>query len=113
VRDPGAKTGAPRASAQLHEAAGLARCDHVGIDGREGIGGDRGAMASASVAFDLALYEAPSGLKLWTVRFDQIQSEFAANPFTAGHYPGRVSRFVSAAELAVKAMPIQFTAPPD
>lgn len=67
---------------------------------RERVGGDRGAVASASVAFDLTLHEAPSGRKLWTARFDQTQSDFAGNPLTASRYPGGGTRFLTAAELA-------------
>jgi hypothetical protein len=80
---------------------------------RERVGGDRGAFSSASVAFDLTLYEAPSGVKLWRARFDQTQSDFSSNPLKAAHYPGRGTRFLTAAELvrwgaalAAKAMPL-------
>jgi hypothetical protein len=80
---------------------------------RERVGGDRGAFSSASVAFELTLYEAPSGVELWRARFDQTQSDFSSNPLMAAHYPGRGTRFLTAAELArwgaglaAKAMPL-------
>ena len=80
---------------------------------RERVGGDRGAFSSASVAFDLTLYQAPSGVKLWRAQFDQTQSDFSSNPLRAAHYPGGGTRFLTAAELArwgaaliAKAMPL-------
>ncbi len=54
----------------------------------------------ASVAFTVTLYEAPSGRKLWTARFDETQRALLADLRAARRYPGRGTRWLTATELA-------------
>ena len=60
----------------------------------------RHAKKAAGVAFGLTLYEAPSGRRLWTGRFDQTQHAANVRPLEAARYPGGGSRWLSADELA-------------
>lgn len=54
----------------------------------------------AGVAFGVTLYEAPSGRRLWTGRFDQTQHAANVRPLEAARYPGGGARWLSANELA-------------
>jgi len=67
---------------------------------RERTGKEAAASTPASVAFGLALYEAPSGRRLFTARFDQTQHAANERPLEAARFPGGGSRWVSASELA-------------
>jgi hypothetical protein len=67
---------------------------------RERRGGQLGATRPASVGIQLELYEAPTGAMLWIGRFDHIQQALSENVLVARRYPGRGSRWLSAAELA-------------
>jgi hypothetical protein len=67
---------------------------------RERSGSSYGSEGTASVQFEVTLYQAPEGTKLWTGRFDQTQPNMAADVFTATRYPGGGTRFLTVAELA-------------
>ena len=67
---------------------------------RERDGGASGAIRPASVAFQLTLYTAPAGVKVWAARFDETQVPFSQNAARMRQYPGRGSRWLTAAELA-------------
>jgi hypothetical protein len=67
---------------------------------REREGGATGAFAPASVAFDLTLHAAPAGAPIYRARFDHTQSTLSGDLFGAIRYPGRGSRWLTAAELA-------------
>lgn len=67
---------------------------------RERSGSAYGSEASASVMFQVMLYAAPSGRKIWTGRFDQTQPSLTQNLFTAAKYPSGGTRFLTVAELA-------------
>lgn len=67
---------------------------------REREGEALGALRPASVAFEFTLYTAPQGMRIWSARFDETQQSFSANPGRIRQYPGRGSRWLTAAELA-------------
>ena len=67
---------------------------------REREGGASGAFAPASVGFVLNLYSAPGALRVWSARFDETQQALSANVARARQYPGRGTRWLTAAELA-------------
>jgi hypothetical protein len=67
---------------------------------RERVGEARGARSPASVAFEFTLYSAPEGVRIWSARFNETQQFFSDNPARMRQYPGRGSRFLTAAELA-------------
>jgi hypothetical protein len=67
---------------------------------REREGGAAGAVAAASVAFEVELHAAPDAVRVFGARFDQTQPAFSSDPLTARHYPGGGSRWLTAAELA-------------
>lgn len=67
---------------------------------RERTGKEAAAATPASVAFGLTLYEAPSGRRLWTGRFDQTQHAANTRPLEAARYPGGGTRWLTASELA-------------
>jgi hypothetical protein len=62
----------------------------------EALGTDR----PASVGYEMSLYEAPGGRRLWTSRFDETQRPLSADVRNLGRYPGGGSRWLTAAELA-------------
>jgi hypothetical protein len=67
---------------------------------REREGGAGGAFRPASVGFVLTLYSAPEALRVWSARFDETQQSLSANVARARKYPGRGTRWLTAAELA-------------
>ena len=67
---------------------------------REREGSSFGSFASASAEFEVTLYGAPGGRKIWTGRFNQTQPSLTSNLFTAARYPGGGFRFLTVAELA-------------
>ena len=67
---------------------------------RERSGEALGALRPAGVAFEVTLYAAPGGKKLWGARFDETQQAFMDNPLKARRYPGGGTRWLKAAELA-------------
>ena len=67
---------------------------------REREGQALGASRPASVGYELTLFEAPGGRRLWTSRFDETQQPLTANIFNAQRYPGGGRRWLTAAELA-------------
>jgi hypothetical protein len=67
---------------------------------REREGGASGAFRPASVGFVLSLYSAPEALRVWSARFDETQQSLSANVVRAREYPGRGTRWLTAAELA-------------
>ena len=67
---------------------------------REREGEALGVRSPASVAFEFTLYSAPQGVRIWSARFDETQQPFSANPGRMRQYPGRGSRWLTAAELA-------------
>ena len=67
---------------------------------REREGQALGAQRPASVGYELTLFEAPEGRRLWTSRFDETQQPLTADIFNAQRYPGGGRRWLTAAELA-------------
>ena len=67
---------------------------------REREGQALGASRPASVGYELTLFEAPGGRRLWTSRFDETQQPLTANIFNAQRYPGGGRRWLTGAELA-------------
>jgi hypothetical protein len=67
---------------------------------REREGGAAGAVAAASVAFEVELHTAPDAVRVFSARFDQTQPAFSSDPLTARQYPGGGTRWLTAAELA-------------
>ncbi len=67
---------------------------------RDRSGGRRGTSQAASVGYEMTLYQAPSGRRLWTSRFDETQRPITENVFNAPRYPGGGTRWLTAAELA-------------
>jgi len=63
-------------------------------------GSSYAAGSAAGAEFEVTLYDAPGGRKIWTARFNQTQPELTANVFTAARYPGGGTRFLTVAELA-------------
>lgn len=88
---------APRLAEQLGATSVLLGTVHRF---RERLGEPLGAQRPASVGFELALYAAPSGQRLWTARFDETQQALSENVLHARRYPGGGTRWLSAAELA-------------
>ena len=67
---------------------------------RERVGSALGSEQPASVEFEVTLYAAPSGTKLWIGRFAQTQAALSSNLFVSARLPGGGSRFLTVAELA-------------
>jgi TolB-like protein len=59
-----------------------------------------GAQHPASVGYEVTLFDAQNGQRLWTSRFDETQQPLGANVFNAQRYPGGGTRWLTAAELA-------------
>ncbi len=67
---------------------------------RERSGEALGTSRPASVGFELKLYAAPGGERLWTALFQETQQTITENVLRARRYPGRGTRWLTAAELA-------------
>lgn len=67
---------------------------------RERVGSAVGSTRPASVEFEVTLYSAPAGTKLWVARFAHTQTSLTSDLFGTARLPGRGSRFLTAAELA-------------
>jgi hypothetical protein len=67
---------------------------------RDRSGGRRGTSQAASVGYQMTLYQAPSGRRLWSSRFDETQRPITENVMNAPRYPGGGMRWLTAAELA-------------
>lgn len=67
---------------------------------REREGEALGASRPASVGYEVTLFEAPGGRRLWSSRFDETQQPLTANVFNAQRYPGGGRRWLTASELA-------------
>ena len=59
-----------------------------------------GTSRPASVAFEVTLFSAPDGRRLWRARFDETQQSLGSNVLNAPRYPGGGTRWLSAGELA-------------
>ena len=58
------------------------------------------ASRGASVAFEIALFDAPGGVQLWSAVFDQTQLPLSENVLQASQLPGGGTRWLTAEELA-------------
>jgi len=67
---------------------------------RERQGGAAGATGPASIAFEVALHQAPTGRRLWTGRFDETQQSITENILRARQYPGAGTHWMTASEFA-------------
>jgi hypothetical protein len=67
---------------------------------RDREGQSYGASRPASVGYEVTLFEAPSGRRLWSSRFDETQQPLGENVFNAQRYPGGGTRWLTAGELA-------------
>jgi hypothetical protein len=67
---------------------------------REREGSAAGSTRPASVSFELTIFEAPSARRLWTGRFDETQRSITEDILRARQYPGRGTRWLTAAEFA-------------
>lgn len=77
-----------------------------------------GTTQPASVAFEVTLYSAPGGERLWSARFDETQQALLSNVLNLGRYPGGGTRWLTAEELArwgahevAKGLPLGATGP--
>lgn len=61
---------------------------------------DVGEDQAASVWFEVSLYKAPEGDKLWTGVFNETQRPLSQNVLVGARYPGGGSRWLSVDELA-------------
>lgn len=59
-----------------------------------------GGTHPASVAFEMTLYTAPGGERVWVSLFDETQQALSENLMNARRYPQGGARWLSAAELA-------------
>lgn len=67
---------------------------------RERQGEALGSTRAASVGFTVSLHGAPHGNRLWRGQFDQTQKPLSSNVLVTHRYPGRGTRWLTAAELA-------------
>lgn len=67
---------------------------------QERVGEAVGSTRPAAVGFEVTLYGAPDGARLWRGTFDERQKALSENVLNAARYPGRGSRWLSAGELA-------------
>ena len=67
---------------------------------RDREGSAAGASRAASVSFDVALHDAPSGRRLWIGKFDETQRPLSSGVFRVPSYPGGGTRWLSAEEMA-------------
>lgn len=66
---------------------------------REREGGASGAIRPASSGFELTLYSAPEGERIWVGRFEETQHSITGNIVRARQYPGGGTRWLTVAEL--------------
>jgi imidazole glycerol phosphate synthase subunit HisF len=59
---------------------------------QERVGQAAGSTRPAAVGFEVTLYGAPEGERLWRATFDERQQALSENVFNAARYPGRGSR---------------------
>jgi hypothetical protein len=92
----------PRAAVQLSQKSFDASAVVLGkvLRYREREGGSAGATQPAGAGFEASLYEVPTGRRLWTGRFNEVQQSPTANIFRARQYPGGGTRWLSATEFA-------------
>jgi hypothetical protein len=67
---------------------------------RERGGQAMGSEVPASVGFELSLFDAQEGRRLWNGRFDHTQRTLTGDPMMARRYPGGGTRWLTVAELA-------------
>lgn len=67
---------------------------------RDRRGAAAGALAPASVGFEVTLFAAPGGERLWRGLFDETQAALFENVLNAARYPGGGSRWLTAEELS-------------
>ena len=120
LAEVGADTEAPREIARLANERFGAQAVVLGNVARyrERTGGAQESGA-ASIWFEVALYNAPEGEKLWSGVFNETQRPALGNVLVASRYPGGGSRWLSAEELArwgaeetARSMPLGSTAGP-
>ena len=92
----------PRAAVQLSQQSFDASAVVLGrvLRYQEREGGSAGATRPAGAGFEASLYEVPTGRRLWTGRFDEVQQSLTGNVFRARQYPGGGTRWLSATEFA-------------
>jgi len=92
----------PRAAVQLSQQSFDASAVLLGkvLRFQEREGGSAGATRPAGAGFEASLYEVPTGRRLWTGRFDEVQQSLTGNVFRARQYPGGGTRWLSATEFA-------------
>lgn len=92
---------APREVARVASERFGAQAVAIGTVSRykERVGGAQEGGA-ASVWFEVALYTAPQGEKLWSGVFNETQQPLSQNVLVASRYPGGGSRWLSVEELA-------------
>jgi hypothetical protein len=67
---------------------------------RERRGEAAGALGPASVGFEVTLFAAPGGAKLWRALFDETQAPLLSNVLNVTRYPGGGTRWLTAEELS-------------
>ncbi len=67
---------------------------------RERGGTDFGSDSPAGVGFEVSLFDARDGRRLFRARFDHTQRSLTGSPMMAARYPGAGTRFLTASELA-------------
>jgi hypothetical protein len=115
-----AESEAPREIARLANERFGAQAIVIGSVARyrERTGGAQ-EVGAASIWFEVALFTAPEGEKLWSGVFNETQRGILGNVLVASRYPGGGSRWLSAEELArwgaeetARSMPLGSTAGP-
>ncbi len=92
--------GAQAAALAAHKFGATAVLTGEVLRYRERSGEALGTSRPASVGFELKLYAAPGGERLWTALFQETQQTITENVLRARRYPGRGTRWLTAAELA-------------
>jgi hypothetical protein len=103
---PAREPGAPRSDLAAVARDVVKRLDATGLllgevsRYRGRVGARRAVSQPASVAFELALYEVPSGRRLWSGWFDETQQALGESPRERVRLPGGGLRWLTAGELA-------------
>jgi hypothetical protein len=101
LAEAGATGLAPREVARLANERFGAQAVAIGNVARyrERTGGAQ-ASGAASVWFEVSLYTAPAGEKLWSGVFNETQQPLSSNVLVGSRYPGGGTRWLSVEELA-------------
>ncbi len=99
---PGASPPPPRRVAQVAHAEFGAEAVLVGQVHRyrDRTGEALGTAQPASIWFEVTLYSAPGGARMWSATFNETQKPLGENVLATSRYPGGGTRWLRAEELA-------------